>query len=187
MTASAPMKRVTQARHRDMARFASCDNTHDDRDLEEQAQDCRGRYDELLRNRVFAKSRSLNLGDFGSNRSAASTACTETPDCGECLSTAVLSPRSEPPIKEETAKRAPTLVDDSEWAPLLLEALFRPIDCTDDGAEDSDSEEPETRFCDNEEREAYIAVSKKVLLSLVPRAPKQAPRLHNGAELGGLR
>jgi len=56
--------------------------------------------------------------------------------------------------------RVSALVDD-EWDPLLLDALFRPIDGSDSDSEDI--------WVDEEEKQDFLDVSKTVLRSLVPR------------------
>jgi len=52
-------------------------------------------------------------------------------------------------------------LEGDEWAPLLLDALFRPIDGSGSDTEDE--------WLDKEERQDFLDMSKRVLRSLVPR------------------
>mmetsp|Transcript_4919 Transcript_4919/g.9994 ORF Transcript_4919/g.9994 Transcript_4919/m.9994 type:complete len:201 (+) Transcript_4919:211-813(+) len=78
-----------------------------------------------------------------------------------CLSN--VSTQAELPTMPSTITRAPTLVGDDEWGPLLLEAFFRPPGHSCD--DDSDEEWNE----DDVEDEEYLSMCKDMLLTLVPK------------------
>mmetsp|Transcript_61770 Transcript_61770/g.139404 ORF Transcript_61770/g.139404 Transcript_61770/m.139404 type:complete len:225 (-) Transcript_61770:36-710(-) len=76
--------------------------------------------------------------------------------------------------REDALARSVTLVGEEEWAPVLLEALFRP------SGEPSDTEDEETprqvdlpRDTDTSsvDEESFFKTRQKVLLSLLPKPP----------------